>query len=174
MSSDFISQIKINSTLGNELITVQEAKDYIRVDTSADDNIISAMIVQSRIWAENFISKDIVPKNRTYYLRYVDDRFDLPFAPVDSVSTITIDGTATTDYELYGVDDSIVALNSLPSKEIKVTYITSGINNNLIKQAMLQLVSTFYDNRSDLKESNFIEIPTNVKSILQGFKTMFI
>jgi len=36
------------------------------------------------------------------------------------------------------------------------------------------LVSTFYDNRSDLKESNFIEIPTNVKSILQGFKTMFI
>ena len=61
-------QIKINSTTGNELLTGQNVKDYVRIDTSADDNIISAMITQARIWCENYISRDIVAKNRTYYL----------------------------------------------------------------------------------------------------------
>ena len=60
MENGFLTQIKINSTLGNELVTVQEAKDYIRVDTSADDNLISALISQARLWCENYISKDIV------------------------------------------------------------------------------------------------------------------
>jgi len=55
-------QIKINSTLGNEILTAQNVKDFVRVDTSADDNIIAAMITQARIWCENYISRDIVPK----------------------------------------------------------------------------------------------------------------
>ena len=90
-------QIKINSTTGNELLTAQNVKDYVRIDTSADDNIIAAMITQARIWCENYISRDIVPKNRTYYIDATNGIFDVPFGPIASVEQITIDGTVTTD-----------------------------------------------------------------------------
>jgi len=35
--------IKINSTTGSEIVTLQEVKDYVRIDTSADDTIIETM-----------------------------------------------------------------------------------------------------------------------------------
>ena len=143
----FHTQMKINTTTGSEILAISEAKSFIRVDTSADDTIIGQMITQARIWCENYISRDIVAKNRTLYLASVNDRFVLPFSPVASISSITVEGTATTDYETYGLDDTIVSLNMLPSKEVKVTYVTSGLSDDLLKQAISQLVATYYDNR---------------------------
>ena len=168
-------QIKINSTTGSELLTTQEVKDFVRIDTTADDAIISAMITQARIWCENYISKDIVAKNRSYYIDKTNGVFDLPFAPVASISEITIDGTATTSYEVLGLDNETIELDAGPSERVKITYVTNGINDALIKQAMLQLISTYYDNRSDFKTGVTIsEIPTSTKSILSSYKTMFV
>ena len=104
-------QIKINSTTGSELLTTQNVKDYVRIDTTADDSIISAMITQARIWCENFISRDIVAKNRTYYLDETNGLFSLPFGPIASISSITIKGTATTDYEILGLDNETIELD---------------------------------------------------------------
>lgn len=167
-------QIKINSTTGNELLTGQNVKDYVRIDTAADDNIISAMITQARIWCENFISRDIVAKNRTYYLDSTNGIFDLPFGPIASIEEITIDGTVTTDYEILGLDNETIELDQGPGERVKITYITNGIDDGLIKQAMLQLISTYYDNRSDFIEGSISEIPTSTKSILTSYKSVFV
>lgn len=170
-------QIKINSTLGNEILTAKNVKDFVRIDTSADDNIISAMITQARIWSENYISRDIVSKNRTYYLPQTNGLFDLPFGPVSSIEEITVNGTATTDFEILGLDNETIELDGGSADHVKITYITSGLNDSLIKQALLQLISTYYDNRADFnsegsKES--FEIPTSSKNILNSYKTMFL
>lgn len=171
----FHTQMKINSTTGSEIVSTSEAKDFIRVDTSADDTIIGQMITQARIWCENYISRDIVAKNRTLYLASVNERFVLPFSPVASISSVTVEGTATTDYETYGLDDKIISLNNLPSKEVKVTYVTSGQSDSLLKQAITQLVATYYDNRNDFVLGTIVnEVPTSVKNILSSYKNMFI
>ena len=167
-------QIKINSTTGNELLTAQNVKDYVRIDTAADDNIITAMITQARIWCENYISRDIVPKNRTYYLDSTNGIFDVPFGPIASVEEITIDGTATTDFEILGLDNETIELDQGPGERVKITYIATGIDDALIKQSMLQLISTYYDNRADFMVGNISEIPTSTKSILTSYKSMFI
>lgn len=168
-------QIKINATTGNEILTAQNVKDYVRIDTSADDNLISEMITQARIWCENYISRDIVPKNRTYYLDKTNGLFDLPFGPIASISEVTIDGTATTDYEILGLDNETIELDGGSAEKVKITYITTGINDSLVKQAMLQLISTYYDNRADFKTGTIVtEIPTSTRKILTSYKTMFI
>ena len=168
-------QIKINSTLGNEIITAQDVKDYVRIDTNADDALITQMITEARIWCENFISRDIVAKNRTYYLPTTNGLFDLPFAPIASVVSVLINGAAA-QYTEYGLDDLSIELDGGPADNVKVTYTTTGLNDGLVKQALLQLVSTFYDNRADFSVSagNVNKVPTDVKSILAGYKTMFI
>jgi uncharacterized phiE125 gp8 family phage protein len=102
-------QIKINTTLGSEIITASEVKNYVRIDTAADDALIATMITQARIWAENFISRDIVSKNRTYYIDRTDTGlFDLPFSPVASISEITINNIITTNYEILGLDNETI------------------------------------------------------------------
>ncbi len=167
-------QIKINSTTGSELLTTQNVKDYVRIDTTADDSIISAMITQARIWCENFISRDIVAKNRTYYLDETNGLFSLPFGPIASISSITIKGTATTDYEVLGLDNETIELDGGPAQQVKVTYVTTGQNDSLIKQAMLQLISTYYDNRSDFTSGTISEIPTSTTTILLTYKSKFL
>ena len=169
-------EIKVTATTGSEIVTVSAAKDFIRIDTSDDDTLIGNMIEQARLWCENYISRDIVAKTRVYYLEEADSRFDIPFAPLASISSVTVDGTAA-DYDTYGVYDEVILLNSLPAKDIKVTYTTEGMNDGLLQQAILQLVSTYYDNRADfivMQGVSFVEVPTKVTQILNSYKLMFI
>jgi|TARA_B100001059_G_scaffold160377_2_gene159920 hypothetical protein len=170
----FQPQMKINSTTGSEIITAANVKDFARIDTTADDTIIGQMITQARIVAENYISKDIVAKNRTYYLPFANTRIALPFAPVASISSATVDGTAAT-YSAKGLDNEIIELNELPAKEVKITYITTGLDDSFLKQALLQMVTTYYDNRSDFVTGTIVqEIKTSTRNLLSSYKTVFI
>lgn len=167
-------QIKINSTTGSEIVTTNEFKDYARISTTADDTLVATIIKQSRIWCENYLSRDIVAKNRTYYVPETGGIFDLPFGPVASISSVTIDGTANTDYEMLGLDNITIDLDG-PAEEVKVTYITSGIDDELVKQAILQLGTTYYDNRHDfITGISLSKVPTETKSILNSYKNMFV
>jgi hypothetical protein len=169
-------EIKISATTGSEIVTAADAKTYIRIDTSDDDTLLGTMIEQARIWCENYIGKDIVAKTRIYYLEYADDRFELPFSPVASISSATVEGVSA-EYDTYGVDKNIFELKKLAAKDIKVTYTTSGLDDALLQQAILQLVSTYYDNRADyviMQGLSFMDIPTDVKHILAPYKNSFI
>ena len=98
----------------------------------------------------------------------------MPFAPVASISSVTVDGSTAT-YESKGLDNEIIELNELPAKEVKVTYVTSGLTGAQFEQAILQLVSTYYDNRSEFITGNSLnEVPTNVRMLLAGDKNVFI
>ncbi len=168
-------QITINSTTGSEIISVQDVKDFVRIDTSADDSLISLMIETARMFCENYISRDIVPKNRTYYLdRTETGLIDLPFAPVASISEVLVNGSAAT-YEILGLDNETIELDGGAAKKVKITYVTSGISNGLIKQALLQSVSTYYDNRADFVQGQDIHLlPSSAKNILASYKSMFV
>ena len=167
-------QIKINSTTGSEIITAADVKLFSRIDTSADDALIADMITEARIYAENIICSDIVAKNRTLYVSEILERIELPFSPIASVSSITVDGTSAT-HTAYGIDNQFIELKALPAKEVKITYITSGQSDGLLKQALLQMVSTMYDNRADFKTGTIVtEIPTQARQILSGYKRTFI
>ena len=59
----------------------------------------------------------------------------------------------------------------------KVVYVTSGLNDSLLQSAIMQLVSTYYDNRADFssdQKSNVESIPTDVRDILNSYKAMYL
>ena len=167
-------QIKINSTTGSEIVLENDVKNYVRISTDADDVIIAKMITQARIWCENYISRDIVAKNRTYYMDETNGTFDLPFGPIESISSVTSNDIAV-DYTVLGLDNETIELDGGYADKVKVTYITSGLDDRLLEQAILQLVSTYYDNRADfIIGKNIAEVPTNVRDILNSYKAMFL
>ena len=102
----------------------------------------------------------------------MDGRFTLPYAPIASITTVTSKGTAV-DYDTYGLDDTVIEIGTLPADEVKVTYVTTGLTDDIIKEAILHLVATMYDYRADFIEGSVNEVPVKTKDILQSFKTMY-
>lgn len=167
-------QIKINSVTGSEIVNVSEFKSFARISNTLDDTLIGSIIVQARIWCENYISRDIVAKNRTYYIPETNGIFDLPFGPIESISSIHIEGTAYTDYTIEGLDNETIDLDG-PAEKVKIVYVTSGLDDKLLEQSILQLSTTLYDNRSDFEVGKEItKIPSSTKTILNSYKNMFI
>jgi len=51
------------------------------------------------------------------------------------------------------------------------------MDDGLLQQAILQLASTYYENRADyivLQGVSFVEVPTEVKNILSSYKSVYI
>lgn len=175
----------INSVTGSEIVTLQEAKDYIRVETTADDTLLATIISTAHAWCENYLSRDIIAKNRTVYYKMVDQSrtyfqeddagfINLPFAPVASIESVTSEGSSA-DYEIKGVGNDSILLDQSPAKDVKINYITSGLSDDEIKMAILMLTSTLYDNRSDFITGSIASsIPMGVRTILNPFKSVFI
>ena len=170
-------QIRINSTTGSEIITVADCKNFIRIDTSADDSLLATMIISARIVAENYLSRDIVAKTRTYFLEKSpwDLLIDVPFGPIASIQSVTgTEENTPIEYNVFGLDDKIIELEGI-YVNVKINYTTLGMSDGLLKQALLMMVSTYYDNRTDYVTGTIVQdVPSASQAILNGYKAMFI
>ena len=167
-------QVKINSTTGSEIVSSADLKLFAKIDTTADDAIIARQITQARIWCENYISRDIVSKNRSYYLDETNGIFDIPFGPVATISSIHADGVALTHTNI-GLDKETIELDNGYAQKVTVVYITAGLDDSLLQQAILQLATTYYENRVDWVSGTITsEAPTDVRDVLNSYKAMFL
>lgn len=172
----------VENVTGTDPVTVEEAKTWGLIDTSAEDTLIGEMITTVRQTLETYISRDIVSRDREYYIEYVDgSTIEIPFAPIDSVTSITHgnDDTALTvnsDYYVRGVSDKRIELTSYPKYYVKIKYVTLGLSDQSIKDAIRATFEYLYDSRGLVSQDNFkgFAIPETAKKILVGYKTMFI
>ena len=167
-------QIKINDVIGVPIISRTQAKDYIRIDTTADDTLIDMMIEAAHTAAENYMSRDIIAKERTYYLDESTTGFiDVPFGPGASVDDVTVKGIGVS-FSVYGLGDPMVEIEPLGTN-IKIDFTTEGMSDGLLKQALLMMVSTYYDNRTDFVTGMTVnEVPSASAKLLDGIKSVFI
>jgi len=167
-------QIKIDSTDGSEIVTLTEAKEYARIDTSADDDLITSMIVSARQALETYLSRDIVAKTRSYWFpSSIDGCINLPFPPIASITSV-ISNAIALPYTAYGFDDKYIQLSSYPAKNIEIVFVTSGMTNDDLKTAIKMLVSTYYDNREDFVSGTVSLLPIDARQRVSGLKYMFI
>lgn len=167
-------QIKINDVIGVPIISRTDAKNYIRVDTTADDTLIDWMIQAAHTAAENYMSRDIIAKERTYYLDESTTGFiDVPFGPVASVDDVTVKDVSVS-FSVYGLGDPMVEIEPAATN-IKIDFTTEGMSDGLLKQALLMMVSTYYDNRTDFVVGQSVnEVPSASAKLLDGIKAVFI
>lgn len=186
-----MTDFRIVQTTGTtEPITLDEVKNYLRLDNTADDTLITAMITNARLQAEKYLNSDILAKDREMFLTSIDEPFNLPYAPLnlqrdgDGVLTnftVTVDGVVQTEgvgFELLGLDNPRIRLNTnieafgrggnrgdfSPAQRVNITYSTLGLDNAMINQGLLALCAWLYYGRT-------AKMGTNWKSWLSPFKT---
>lgn len=73
-----------------EAITLAQAKHYLKMEgINDDDDIITELITEARIWAEKFCAISILSKTVTAILQ-VKNRIELPYGPVIDISAVVI------------------------------------------------------------------------------------
>jgi uncharacterized phiE125 gp8 family phage protein len=142
------------------IVTLQAAKDYLRVDYNEDDTLITNLIETARIRLEQYAG--IAMSARTLkVVAYVDEFIELPYAPINTISLVEYwDGEAWVsmsvgDYNVLGDTFKKVYMTSPIMSEFRFTY-TCGYTTTpeSLKTALLKMVGDLYEYRESSVESS--------------------
>ncbi len=79
--------LQINITDGSEPVTLQQAKDFIRVTSEDDDAIITDLITVARQKIERFTGLTLTDADITLTAT-LHGKFKLPYGPLDEIDTV--------------------------------------------------------------------------------------
>ena len=141
----------VNVGTPTEPVTLAEAKNYCRVTTNADDNLITDLITEAREAVEKATGLCIVQKNVTIWFNNPSSNFNLPYGPVDTTTFKlydTVNGTEILPANYFLIGGDYPSLNYPIWNQMKATY-TSGMISvpKDLKTAILDQIDFDYENR---------------------------
>lgn len=172
------------------LVTVDEAKQHLRVVGDHDDTLIQALIDAASAHIQRTIGSAV--GSQTW--EFVAEKFpagdiEFDFGPVLSITSITyLDvGSAETvmpaeDYTLTARMPGVVApVDAWPETDGSVDAVVirfvagdeAGVPVEL-KQATLLLVGHWYENRETVAEKTFSDVPYAVTTLIGLHRRMFV
>jgi uncharacterized phiE125 gp8 family phage protein len=187
--------MRITTAPAIEPVTLTEAKLHLRVDHTADDSLITALIVAAREQSEAFTSRAFIEQTITLTFDEFPDSFALPRPPLVSVTSIAyLDSTGasqTLSDTLYRVDTQSEPgrITVAYGQSWPVTYDVTGAVTVVykagygtlaasvpasIKHAILMMVESFYENRGDIVVGlSAQEMPQTSKTLLFPYRAVY-
>ena len=179
---------KVITAPAKEVWTLSEVKNYLKVDTSADDTLITTLLQSAREVAERYLNQALITQTITEKL----DRLNSPViylsvSPVISVSSFQYADSQNTT-QTYNASNYIVDTFEKPARlsvaygktwptlygninDVTITY-TAGYNTEpsgvpmQIRQAILMMIADSYDNREDYVK----KLPTASEYLLDQYR----
>ena len=185
---------KVTTAPASEPITLANAKLHLRVDHSADDDLITALIKAARRWCELYQNRAYITQTITARLDSFSDTIALPKPPLISVTSVKYYDSngdqQTLDSSYYDVDTT-----STPGKItlaygmswptirdvhhcIEIIY-SSGYGAaadvpETVTQAMYLLIGHLYEHRESVSEIKLEEVPMGIKSLLDLERIIYL
>lgn len=175
-----------------EPVSVADAKEFLRVDSTAEDSLILSLVTAARTHVEQYLQKSLI----TQTWRLVLDGFPstgrlfLPMGPLQSVNSIktysSADAESVFSATEYFVDtvgdrvgqslDSVWPANLRPTNAVIIDYTTgygsaaSDVPGDIV-QAIKMLISHYYENRDGVVVGTGAnELPMGVTALLMPYR----
>lgn len=139
-----------------ELITLAEAKLYLRVDHTQEDIFISELIVAVRMFAEDYLGKSLVTQDWQVGYDTSCASYLLPMQPVqhiNQIEAISNNASHVIDAHQYNLTyPNLLTLQHDNTTEITVQYRSGADAFNqpmALKQAMLAHIALCYERRGE-------------------------
>jgi uncharacterized phiE125 gp8 family phage protein len=165
---------EIRVTDGSEPISLETAKDWLRVTTEDDDTIITDLITVARKRIEAYSLKSMVVKT-IVLTGHIEDAFNLPYAPISTVSTVKflqgqIVDTGANDWDTLDPDE--YQLIGYAEKRFRpqfigvyeITYTSTASTNVGLKTDLKRVLLWMYENRGDDTDDMPAELMSNAKT----------
>ena len=179
---------KVTTAPATEVWTLSEVKNYLKVDTSADDTLITTLLQSAREVAERYLNQALITQTITEKLdRLHNPTIYLSVSPVISVSSFQYADSQNTT-QTYNASNYIVDTFEKPARlslaygktwptlygninDVTITY-TAGYGATAssvpmqIRQAILMMIADSYDNREDYVK----KLPTASEYLLDQYR----
>ena len=169
---------------GTNPITRDEAKNYMKVDNTTDDNLIDDIISNVVQKAEGYVNQQmntslsIVGQFLIKGMRPRQEYYELDLLYPDSTLTISsvtkeIGGESadTINSDFYWVYGNRLYINDyLDEYLVKVTYTATTSDTDKFKLPLLKMISDSYINRENQVEGSLAEINLDSYKLLDPFK----
>jgi len=181
-----VSLTDSGSNVATDIISLSDAKEWLRVDYDTDDSLITRLIDRVVRHTEATYNFHLIEKTVVAEWEYFARTVNLPETPATSITSIkTVDnnGTETTltnnqDYYLTGdtlVFDKIYDYESPYTRvRLKATY-TAGYTTipSDIKLGLENAIASKYEDRQDIAGMNVSEMVNGSKSFFRNYVKMF-
>lgn len=184
--------IYVESTTGAEIVTTEEVKEYSNISTSANDSMISSLIIAARRLCENKANLAFVEKTVSEVYSSFDE-----FLKFSQLNAMPVKGIASIKYfDKLNSEQTVLASNytldniRVPAKvnfstgfsfpdtydrtdAIKITYTVGLTRDEDIKLAEVAIKATvayMYDNPTD----SVRKMPTQSEYLLKALRLQFI
>lgn len=162
-------EIKIVTDISVEPVTLQEAKDYLRISNDAENSLIQELITSARQRLEKFTNLSFGVKTLKCRWDYVNGWVEIPYQPNAVISACVNDANVALTYETKGLEYKYLYCNNATG--VTITY-TAGFTTlpKALKVAILKEVSTSYENRENYYiEGTFNELSNDAKRMAQSY-----
>lgn len=174
-----------------EPVTLEEAKQHLKIDGNEDDSLINALITAARQRAEEYTRRAFITQTWEVAVDSVTSTLCLPRPPVQTIEAVTLDGQAVAP-ENYGLMVTNLFYTKIPLHAVNpgglVIRYTSGYGSNAtdvpqaIRQAILMLVAHMYEAREgeapqveyEVQARAGADIPPMVASLLRPYRVMML
>jgi uncharacterized phiE125 gp8 family phage protein len=170
----------------SEPVNLAEAKLYLRVDGTADDSLISDLIVAARMSAEAFLKSSLITQTwKLVYNDYVDCEVTLPMPPIATITSVVIttrDSTSQTvsptNYYLNAAKNKLIFNSQVIGFTIEITY-TAGYGNAAqipqpIKYGILAHIAAMYDERGLSGGFGQANLPPQSSALYSPFREVML
>lgn len=136
-------------------ITLDEAKEYARVDTTTDDNIITTLLASAQQEALGYTHVIFGSGVISVLVQGYQEVIPLPYLPLISVTSFKLDGVESTEYSVVGTCIVVTATY----EECEILYDAGRDQPDDVKLALLQRVKFTYDYPDDMvyEKTRFFE-----------------
>jgi len=149
---------------GSEVVTLNELKEWAKIDGSSDDGILTALIIAAREMCEKYTGTNFVQRTVTAWFNNVNGGTYLPYGPIGLITGVYNEDNEAVEYTTKGTDfKSVVS----PRMALKAVYL-GGYSTcpEVLKTAVKAQALFLYENRGET-ESKMSPI---AMAILNGYK----
>lgn len=182
-----------------ELLTLDQIKNWVKVDTTYDDFLLSALGVSCTDYAESYTGLYFIERSVTMSFSgmktsgwvlfpYIDLMKSL-ISSIEKIETI-IDSTSVTVSQSYYDYKNVnnigrVVFTTTPSYDANEpypfkAYFTAGYGSSvddvpeIVKTAVKTHIAYLYENRGDVQSEGGLSAPLEVHALLNKYRTRYI
>ena len=179
--------LELTTPPATEPITLAQAKAHLKLDTTDDDALVTALISAARARAEWHTGRALITQAWTLWLDTWRDTIELPLPPLKTVASLTTYGRDNAAHVLdsasYFVDTASgrITLNHghCPPTDLRrlnavAVAFTAGYGDAAadvpppLKEAILELIAFLYENRGEAPA----ELPLDCLALLAPYRVL--
>jgi hypothetical protein len=175
-----ISNIQVSEVSGADPVSLDEAKDWLQIDFTDHDALLSSMITGAREDIEHELNLKLVAATASFYAdttKYGEQVDVFPYAfSMASVSSVSVSLIEDGEADLTQIEDSDYYLNGTlkinGAQRSKVSYTITPVVPKAIKEAIKMLVAYRYNNRGDQEKQ--MGLPEDIERKVSKYRAIWL